>query len=60
MVIKPKGLSRFLEEDPSLAETYTYDEYQKGLAAPVNTDVTIEEAYKSYCEKRAKLEKRVN
>jgi len=51
-----KGLQQFLDEDASLKEKFTYEEFMNKKSAPDNSDVTIDEAYRVYCAKRTELE----
>lgn len=58
MMIKQKGFTDYLADDPSLAEKFTYDEfYGQKNAAPANKDVTIEQAVNVCIEMCDKLEK---
>lgn len=47
-MIKPKGLQDFLNEDPSLTEKITYEEFENGQKAINMKDDGIAEAYESY------------
>lgn len=46
--IVPKGLSQILEEDTSLKEKFTYQEFVDNQVVPHNSDNTIEKAYEDY------------
>lgn len=46
----PKKLSNILEEDRSLSEKITCDEFVKGKTIPQYSDIGIEEAYEEYLE----------
>ncbi len=60
MAIKQKGFKEYLADDPSLAEKFTYEEfYGQKNAAPVNEDVTIEQAFNACIEMCGKLEQTV-
>lgn len=60
MAIKQKGVCEYFADDPSLAEKFTYEDfYAKKNAAPVNEDVTIEQAFNTCIEICDKLEKTV-
>ena len=60
MAIKQKGFRDYLADDPSLAEKITYEEfYSQKNAAPINEDVTIEQAANVCIEMCDKLEKTV-
>lgn len=51
--MKQKGFKDYLQDDPSLAEKYTYDEfYNQKKATPIDEDISIEEAYASFCSIR--------
>ncbi len=47
-MIKPKGLQDFLNEDPSLTEKITYEEFENGQKAINMKDDGIAEAYDAY------------
>lgn len=48
-MIKPKSIQDFLDEDPSLTEKITYEEFiEKKAASKDNEEISIEEAYDSY------------
>ncbi|MCM1143342.1 MAG: hypothetical protein NC318_07050 [Blautia sp.] len=53
--IKGKGLFGFLEEDTSLKEKISYEEFQGKKAVPDNSDETIEKAYQDYCTLTEKI-----
>ncbi len=60
MEMKGKGFREYLADDPSLAEKFTYEEFfAQKKAAPVNEDVTIEQAFSVCMEMFEKLEKTV-
>lgn len=46
--IEPKGLKQILEEDKSLQEKVTYEEFSSGKIIPTNSDVGIKDAYEVY------------
>lgn len=46
--IKPKGLKEILEENKTLTQKITYEEYDAGKTVPKNSDETIEAAYANY------------
>ena len=46
--LKRKKLQDFLEEDKSLTEKISYEEFLKKKAAPNNTDDSITEVYEKY------------
>ena len=46
--IKPKGLEEILEENSTLTQKITYEEYEEGKTVPKNSDITIEAAYANY------------
>lgn len=46
--IKLKGLRDYLEDDPSLAQKITYEEYMNKAATPQCSDIPIETAYANY------------
>jgi len=48
MPIKPKGLQEILEENVTLIEKYTYEEYEAGKTIPQNSDDPIDKAYENY------------
>ncbi len=48
--LKPKGLAEFLEEDSSLKEKITYDQYIQNGAVPENSDDELEKVYQVYCK----------
>ncbi len=47
-MLKPKGLQDFLNEDPSLTEKITYEEFENGQKAINMKDDGIVEAYDAY------------
>lgn len=51
MAIKQKGLQQYLEDDPSLAEKISYDEFQNRINAHCsnsNMDDGVAEAFESF------------
>ena len=46
--VKTKGLQDYLDDDPSLREEISYEEFMAGKAAPKNSDIPFEEAFKAY------------
>lgn len=48
--IKPKGLSDYLREDPSLTRKITYEEFKNSEVSGASLDDGIEEAYNAYKE----------
>lgn len=48
MTVEPKGLTEILEEDVTLKEKYTYQEYLDNKIIPRNSDTSLEDAYESY------------
>lgn len=44
----PKGLDALLNDDPSLKEKLTYEDYQAGESVPDNSDYKIEDVYNEY------------
>lgn len=46
--IKTKDLQDYLNDDPSLREKISFDEFIAGKAAPKNSDIQFEEAFKAY------------
>ncbi|MBR1478734.1 MAG: hypothetical protein IJ608_12380 [Lachnospiraceae bacterium] len=44
-----KGLVGFLNDDSSLLEETTLEEFETGKVAPDNSDDDIEDAYRTYC-----------
>lgn len=59
-MLKQKGFKDYLNDDPSLVEKFTYEEfYGQKNASPVNEDVTIEEAFNVCMRTCNKLEKTV-
>jgi len=59
MAVNLKRLNQFLEEDPSLTDQFTYEEYQNGTVVSGDTDITMEDVYSGYCKKRMLLEKSI-
>lgn len=47
--IEGKGLRSFLEDDASLTEKMTNEDFQNKKAVPNNSDYEIEEVYQTYC-----------
>lgn len=47
--IEGKGLRGFLEDDASLIEKMTTDEFQEKKAIPNNSDYEVEKVYQTYC-----------
>lgn len=45
---KPKGLPGLLADDPSLLEEKTYQQLNGNI--PCETDYSLEDAYRAYCE----------
>ena len=53
-----KGFRQFTEEDPTLLEKASYEDFtKKKSVTPTNDDVTVQKAYSFYREKRDELEK---
>ena len=49
-MIKQKGFQDYLNDDPSLTEKITYEEFMNKKATPKdNEEISIEDAYDSYC-----------
>ncbi len=46
--IMPKGLDALLNDDPSLREKLTYEDYMAGKSVPDNSDYKIDEVYEEY------------
>lgn len=58
MAIEQKGWEGYLSEDPSLSETFTYDEfYHQKQAAPAGEDTTVEQAVTVCMEMCERLER---
>lgn len=55
-MIKPKGLQDFLDENPSLTEKITYEEYMNSQKATNQKDDGVEEAYNGYLKVLETLE----
>lgn len=52
--IMPKALDALINDDPSLKEKITYEDYKDGKSVPSNSDDRIEDVYadyRSYIEK---------
>lgn len=47
-MIKPKGLQDYLNDDPSLTEKVTYEEFINSQKSTSKKDDVVEEAYNSY------------
>lgn len=48
MCIEPKGLEGILQDDPSLADKITYDEYKNGAVTSKEEGESLTEAYGCY------------
>ena len=46
--VKTKSLQDYLNDDPSLREKISYEEFMAGKAAPKNSDIPFEEAFRAY------------
>ena len=55
-MIKPKGLQDYLNDDPSLTEKITYEEFINSQKTTGIKDDGVEEAYNSYLKVLENLE----
>ena len=55
-MIKPKGLQDYLNEDPSLTEKITYEEFINNQKPTGKKDDGLEEAYNTYLKDLETLE----
>ncbi len=55
-----KGLKQFLDEDTSLTEQMTHEDFENKKAAPNNSDKKLEEVYQTYCTVLENLEKEIH
>lgn len=46
--MKSKGLKEYLEDDPSLTQKITYEEFQNSIISCADLDDGVEDAYKTY------------
>ncbi len=47
-MVKPKGLQEYLQDDASLGEKVTYEQFEQKMLTSGNSDYEVERAYRSY------------